>query len=344
MSCFHLEEYVDLQPHNTFGVTVTARYFFRLNNTGDLEKLLNSPLFHENRYFILGGGSNTLFAKDKFDGIILKNEIKGIELVSEDENNKVLRVGAGVEWTSLVDYCIHNDLGGLENLSLIPGTVGAAPIQNIGAYGAELSDVLLNVEVIDMNTGQLTKMSKEECKLQYRDSVFKQTLTKMMICFVTIRTTKALFPEVDAGNAAIQQVLRELGVSKPSIRSVSRAVCILRRRKLPDPKITGNAGSFFKNVVINDALRQSIKKIDKDVPLFLRSEGLHIIPAAWLIEKCSWKGKQIGQAGVSASHALVLVNLGGATGRDIVCLAELIVRDVEIKFGVLLTHEVNIVK
>ncbi|KAJ5993594.1 hypothetical protein N7451_009318 [Penicillium sp. IBT 35674x] len=344
MSCFHLEEYVDLQPHNTFGVKVTARYLFRINNTGDLEMLLKSPLFHENRYLVLGGGSNTLFTEDKFDGIILKNEIKGIELVSEDENNTVLRVGAGIEWTSLVDYCIHNDLGGLENLSLIPGTVGAAPIQNIGAYGAELSDVLLSVEVFDMDSGQLTKMSKEECKLQYRNSVFKETMKKVMICFVTIRTTKALFHELDAENAAIQRVLRELGVSKPSIRAVSEAVCILRRRKLPDPKITGNAGSFFKNVVIDDALRHSVKKIDMDVPLFLRSDGLHVIPAAWLIEKCGWKGKQIGQAGVAASHALVLVNLGRATGRDLICLAELIARDVEKKFGVSLTREVNIVK
>jgi UDP-N-acetylmuramate dehydrogenase len=344
MSCFDVEDYADLQPHNTFGVKLTARFLARINNTGDLEALLRSPLFYENRYFILGGGSNTLFAEDKFDGIILKNEIKGIELVSEDDQNTVLRVGAGIEWTSLVDYCIQNDLGGLENLSLIPGTVGAAPIQNIGAYGAELSDILLNVEVFDLNTGKSKTMSKEECKLQYRYSIFKQSLKNVMICFITIRTTKALYHQMETGYAAIQQTLQELGVSKPSIRSVSEAVCTLRRRKLPDPKTMGNAGSFFKNLIIDDAMYQSIKRIDANVPLFLKSGGLHIVPAAWLIEQCGWKGKQFGQVEVSASHALVLVNLGAAIGRDIIRLAELIVRDVNTKFGVLLTHEVNIIR
>lgn len=344
MSCFHLEEYVDLQPLNTFGIKSTARYLARINEIGDLEALLKSPLFRESRYCILGGGSNTLFAEENFDGIILKNEIKGIEIVSEDDQNTILRVGAGVEWTALVDYCIHNDLGGLENLSLIPGTVGAAPVQNLGAYGTELSDILLSVEIFDMDHGQLKTVSKEECKLQYRDSIFKHTLKKAMVCSIKIRTSKAPFHRIETGYAAIQQGLRKLGVSTPSIRSVSKAVRILRRRKLPDPRITGNAGSFFKNVVIDDAMYQSIKRTDADVPLFLRSERLHFISAAWLIEKCGWKGKQIGQAGVSASHALVLVNLGGALGHEIVYLAETIVRDVEVKFGVLLTYEVNVIR
>lgn len=343
MSHLCWEDHVDLQPYNTFNVSSIARHLVRIHNTHNLKELLASPRFRDLRHLVLGGGSNILFAEEAYDGIILKNEIGGIEVVSENDYNTVLRVGGGEEWMSLVTHCINHDLGGLENLSLIPGTVGAAPIQNIGAYGVELSDVLLSVEVCNLDTGETKSMPKDECALTYRDSIFKHALQNVFVSFITIRVNKAPFHRLNTQYLSVKDALQEQGVATPTIQSVSEAICLLRRRKLPDPKIVGNAGSFFKNVTGDESFCKSIVKTHPTIPLFPRSDRLYVIPAAWLIEKCGWKGKQIGEVGVSPSHALVLVN-HGAQGREIVSLTELIVRDVQAQFGIQLIPEVNIIR
>lgn len=344
MSLLCWEEDVNLRQCNTFNVDSIARYLVRIRSTNDLKDLLASPQFRDLRYLVIGGGSNILFAEATFDGVILKNEIYGIEVVSESENNAVLRVGGGVEWMSLVTYCIDHDLGGLENLSLIPGTVGAAPIQNIGAYGAEISDVTLSVEVCNLETGEIRTMSKDECALKYRDSIFKHALKNVFISSVTIRVSKAQFHCLNTRYSSVQDVLQQQGVTTPTIRSVSGAICLLRRRKLPDPKILGNAGSFFKNATCDASLCKTTMKAHPKIPLFPGPDGFYIIPAAWLIEDCGWKGRQIGKAGVSATHALVLVNYGGAQGREILLLADSIIKDVQTKLGFQLIPEVNIIR
>ena len=337
------EEMVDLQPYNTFGIKCIARYLIRIRNT-DLEELLQSLRFRDNPHWILGGGSNILLSNQTYDGVVLKNDIGGIEIVSQDSTNVVLRIGGGVEWDFLVKYCIDHDLGGLENLALIPGTVGAAPIQNIGAYGVEISDVLLEVEIVDLVTGQARVMPKEACEFGYRDSIFKHALKDVLVSHISVKLTKSNHHHLNIGYGSIERTLQEQGVSIPSIRSIGEAVCLLRRRKLPDPKVMGNAGSFFKNALCDYLLCQSIQKLHPVVPLFPKMNGMGLIPAAWLIEKCGWKGREFGSVGVSPAHALVLVNLGRAQGQEVLALADSIVRSVQDQFGILLTPEVNIVR
>ena len=345
MSKIPWEEDVDLQSYNTFKIRSTARYLVRIHEATDLKALVKSSIFQNNRHLILGGGSNILFAEEQYDGIVLKNEIEGIEIVSQDGNHTVLRIGGGVEWIPLVEFCIDHDLGGLENLSLIPGTVGAAPIQNLGAYGVELSDILVNVEIADLSTGEAKIMPNATCQFGYRDSIFKHApLQDVLVRFVTIRLTNAVCHRPNIGYGAIQQVLQGQDSSVPTIRSVSEAVCLLRRQKLPDHTTLGNAGSFFKNVVGDQSLCTYIKEFDAGVPLFEKTIGLKVIPAAWLIEKRGWKGRRVGQVGVSSNHALILVNFGNATGREILQFMESIVQDVYNRFGVKLVPEVNIIR
>ncbi|KAJ5718340.1 hypothetical protein N7488_003986 [Penicillium malachiteum] len=343
MSILLWEENVNLQSYNTFNVKCIARWLVRIRNIDHLRDVVTSPRFRENRHLILGGGSNILLGNSEYDGVILKSEINGIEVESEDDRHIELRVGGGVEWGSLVGYCLDNDLGGLENLSLIPGTVGAAPIQNIGAYGVELSDVLVSVETFDLNTGETRLIIKDECELGYRDSIFKHSLRSLMVCFVTIRVTKAGYHCLNTSYISVREVLLDRGISIPTIRSVSEAVSLLRMKKLPDPKNIGNAGSFFKNVICDESMYRRIARIDAKVPFYRRFDGMVVIPAAWLIERCGWKGREFDNVGVSRNHALVLVNLGRAQGREIFWLAGLIMRDVKAQLGLILTPEVNIV-
>lgn len=344
MSGLLWEENVDLQAYNTFNIKSTAQYLVRIRSPSEMAELVALPQFQSNRQLILGGGSNILFGTDRFNGVIVKNEIQGIEVVSEDHRHTCLRVGGGVGWTSLVNYCIDQDLGGLENLSMIPGTVGAAPIQNIGAYGVELGDVLLSVEVCDLGTGDMKTMTKEDCALGYRDSIFKHTSMVLMVCFITIKVTKAQFHRVTINYASMQHALQEKGITAPTIRSVSEIVCLMRRRKLPDPTVLGNAGSFFKNVICDQSVLNTLQQMHADIPWISKLDGRCIIPTAWLIEKYGWKGRQIGRAGVYFGHALVLVNLGGAQGSEILSLSEAISQDIRINMGLLLKPEVNIVK
>ncbi|KAJ5714767.1 uncharacterized protein N7483_011948 [Penicillium malachiteum] len=343
MSVLFWEENVNLQSYNTFNVKCVARWLVRVRNLDQLSHLVTSARFRENRHLILGGGSNILLGNSEYDGVILKSEIKGIEVETEDDQHIVLRIGGGVEWGSLVGYCLDNHLGGLENLSLIPGTVGAAPIQNIGAYGVELSDVLVCVETFDVDTGETRLMMKDECELGYRDSIFKHSLRSLMVCFVTIRVTKPGYHCLNTSYMSVQEVLLDRGISIPTIRSISEAVSLLRMKKLFDPKNIGNAGNFFKNVICDESMYRRIARIDANVPFYRRFDGMFVIPAAWLIERCGWKGREFDNVGVSRSHALVLVNLGRAQGREIVWLAGLIMRDVKAQLGLILTPEVNIV-
>lgn len=341
MPSFHWEENISLQCYNTFKIRVTARYVVRIQNAS-LNELVESPLFQNHRRVILGGGSNSLFTKKSYDGIVLKNEIIGIEPISRNDTHTSLKVGGGVAWSSLVDYCLTHNLGGIENLSLIPGTVGAAPVQNIGAYGVEFSDVLESVEIFDLADGKTRTMTRAECQFRYRDSIFKR-LKDVLVSTVTIKLTNAPHHRLNTTYGSIRQVLSERDILTPTISSVSEAVCLLRRRKLPDPREFGNAGSFFQNVTVDDFTCKSIKSKYPALPVFPRSKGLSFIPAAWFIENCGWKGRRIGRVGVYHSHALIIVNFEEADGEEVKALADRITQDVSSQFGVCLVPEVNII-
>ncbi|EAU39465.1 predicted protein [Aspergillus terreus NIH2624] len=295
MASFHWEENVSLQCYNTFSIPVTTRYLVRIQNSR-LSKLVQSPFFQDHRHVILGGGSNVLFAGKTYDGIVLKNEIMGIETLARDDMHTTLKVGGGVAWSFLVDYCLTHKLGGIENLSLIPGTVGAAPIQNIGAYGVELSDVLESVEIVDLTDGKTRTMTRAECMFGYRDSIFKR-LKDVLVCTVTVKLTNAPHHRLNTTYGSIQQVLSERDCLTPTISSVSEAVCLLRKHKLPDPRELGNAGSFFQNVTVDDCTCQSLKTKYPALPVFTKAQGRNLIPAAWFIEQCGWKGRRIGRVG-----------------------------------------------
>lgn len=342
MSSFHWEKNISLQSYNTFRIQVTARYVVRIQNTG-LDELVQSSLFQTHRHVILGGGSNLLFVEKFYDGIVLKNEILGIEPISRDDTHTSLKVGGGVTWSSLVDYCLTHNLGGTENLSLIPGTVGAAPIQNIGAYGVELSDVLESVEIVDLVDGKTRTMTRAECQFGYRDSIFKR-LKDLFISTVTIKLTNAPHHRLNTTYGSIRQVLSERDILTPTIPSVSEVVCLLRRRKLPDPRELGNAGSFFQNPTVDDFTCEYIKSKYPALPVFPKANGISFVPAAWFIENCGWKGRRIGQVGVYHNHALIIVNFGEADGDEVKALSDRITRDVRRQFGVCLVPEVNIIR
>jgi UDP-N-acetylmuramate dehydrogenase len=289
---------------------------------------------------ILGGGSNILITKDQ-DAYILKNEIKGIEIIDEDDDEVLVKIGAGENWHNLVMWSIVHGLGGIENLALIPGCVGAAPMQNIGAYGVEQESVFHSLSAIDLKEGTTKVFFKEDCKFGYRESVFKNELKgKYMITHVNYIFSKN--HKLNTSYGAINSKLEEKGISSPSIVDVANAVIEIRQSKLPDPKEIPNTGSFFKNPIINKELFQQIKESHYEMPSYPVSEELVKIPAAWLIEKVGFKGIQEGDAGTHKSHALVLVNYGNATGEEMLSFANSIQHGVEEKFGIRLEPEVNI--
>ncbi|HEU5147709.1 MAG TPA: UDP-N-acetylmuramate dehydrogenase, partial [Chryseosolibacter sp.] len=311
-----IQENVDLFPYNTFGIHAIARYFVVVRSVEEARNVFRSEQFRTNAHLILGGGSNILLTKD-FDGIVVKNEISGINVVSENDSTVELRVGSGENWHRLVMFCVERELGGIENLSLIPGTVGAAPMQNIGAYGVEIREVIREVEAIEIKTGDLRSFSRDECAFGYRESVFKQELkNQFFISSITLSLTrKAHHFKVSYG--AIKEVLDEKGVSDLSIGAISDAVIEIRRKKLPDPAVIGNAGSFFKNPSIDEASFASLKRDYPAIPSFPGENRLVKIPAAWLIEQCGWKGKTFDNIGVHKHQALVLVNYGHGEGKKI---------------------------
>ena len=330
---------VSLQPYNTFGIDVSATAFARFSSIAELEAVLlenngKRPLF------ILGGGSNVLFTKP-VDALVLKNELKGFEHLNETEDSIDIRVGAGEEWHAFVRYCVEKGWGGVENLSLIPGSVGASPMQNIGAYGAEIKDCFVELTAFHIEKRELHTFSAQDCAFGYRESVFKRALKgQYIIASVTYRLQK--HPKFNTAYGAIQTELDAMNVHDLSVSAISQAVMNIRNSKLPNPKELGNAGSFFKNPVVDSAVVEILKKRFPEVPNYPQPDGSVKLAAGWLIEQAGWKGKRIGNCGVHARQALVLVNYGGATGNEIYALSQAVLDDVQQQFGVLLEREVNI--
>lgn len=336
-----IQENRSLKPYNTFGIEVPARHFVEITSTEDLKELFQNSKWQKEGHLILGGGSNILFTKD-FEGIVIKNGIRGIRVESENDREVVVTAGAGESWHDLVMYCVDKGYGGIENLSLIPGTVGAAPIQNIGAYGVELKDTFKQLKAFNILERTIETFDREACRFGYRDSIFKTSLKgQYFITEVTLRLSKN--PIVNTSYGAISQTLEEQGITQPSIKDVSRAVIRIRRSKLPDPSEIGNAGSFFKNPEISGKDFEGLKEKFPDIPSYPGSNGTVKIAAGWLIEQCGLKGYRKDYAGIHEKQALVLLNFGNAQGSDILALAEKVKSEVQNKFGVGLTNEVNIV-
>jgi len=332
-------ENISLKPFNTFGIDVNANRFATFSSVDELTSLLrrkeeNEPLL------ILGGGSNVLLTKS-FDGLVLKNEIKGFELISENENEVIIESGAGEVWHQFVLNCLENGYAGLENLSLIPGSVGASPMQNIGAYGVEIKDVFEYLDAFEISTREMKRFKKDDCQFGYRESVFKNIYKdQFVICRVAFRLSKNA--KINTSYGAIESELQKMGISSPTIHDVSNAVIAIRQSKLPDPAVLGNAGSFFKNPVIDESLVEKIKLTYPEVPNYPAESGKRKLAAGWLIETAGWKGKIVETCGVHKLQALVLVNYGGSTGKQVYNLSSQIIQDVEAKFGVKLEREVNI--
>lgn len=335
-----LKENFNLKEYNTFGISVFAKFFTVLRNEQDLIELLHSNVFKENKYMFLGGGSNILFTKD-YEGIVIKNELKGIEIIKEDTRNVWVKCMGGEIWHDLVLFSVEHNLWGIENLAFIPGTVGAAPMQNIGAYGVELCDTLYEVEAYELGIGEKKVFKNNECNLGYRESFFKKEgKGKYFISAIVLKLSKE--PKINTEYKVLKEYLTQNNLEIKTSRDVANAVEAIRRSKLPDPKILGNAGSFFKNVIVPQEKLEELLKTYPEMPHY-KDEGGEKIPTAWLIEQCGFKGQIFGSAGVHDKQALVLVNHGEATGQDILNLAQKIIFSVEQKFGITIVPEVNFV-
>jgi UDP-N-acetylmuramate dehydrogenase len=335
-----IRENISLQPYNTFGIAANTRYFASFQNTDELQNLLADQRSTNNPQLILGGGSNILLTQD-FDGMVLKNEVGGIEVIREDEAFIYVKVGAGVNWHQFVLYCIEHSYAGVENLSLIPGNCGASPMQNIGAYGVEIKDVFYELEAFHIKDKVLKTFTLEECAFGYRESVFKrQYKGQFVIVSVTYRLRKQ--PQFNTSYGAINQELERMGVKELSIQAISQAVINIRTSKLPDWREVGNAGSFFKNPQIPNPQFLSLKDQYPTIIGYPQGEGTKLA-AGWLIEQCGWKGFRKGDAGCYPKQALVLVNYGHATGEEVYTLSEQIIQSVKDKFDVELEREVNVI-
>ncbi len=332
---------LNLKSYNTFGLDVSCKYFVALQSVQEAIELLSTEVYQKNSHLILGGGSNVLLTKD-FEGLVIHNGILGKELIHEDEDRVVVKIGAGEVWHESVLWTLENHWGGIENLSLIPGTVGAAPMQNIGAYGVEIKDVFVELSALNLASGKLETFSNEDCEFGYRESVFKKALKgKYLITEVTLQLQKK--PTVNVAYGAIQETLSAMGVEHPTIRDVSNAVIKIRQSKLPDPAQIGNAGSFFKNPTVTKPTFVQLQSKYPNIPGYELSGDAVKVPAGWLIEQCGWKGKVLGEIGVHKNQALVLVNYGNGKGKDIEQLSRDIRKSVEETFGISLTPEVNII-
>lgn len=337
---------VDLSAFNTFGISAKARYFGRFSSAEQLRTLLAMPELQDLPRMILGGGSNVLFTQG-FPGAVLLNEIMGINVIREDDKYVDVQAGAGETWHNFVMHCVEQGWGGVENLSLIPGKVGAAPMQNIGAYGVEIKDNFHALEALRISDGEVVSFDAKACQFGYRESFFKRAgRGQYVILNVTFRLNKA--PHVlNTSYGNIGEELARMGITTPTIKDVSKAVIAIRQSKLPDPAVIGNAGSFFKNPVVPVPLADSIREQHPEMPAYPAGEGLVKLAAGWLIEKAGWKGHRVelpkGGYGVHDRQALVLVNHGGASGKAIYALSSAIVESVKQRFGVELEREVNIV-
>lgn len=336
-----MTEYTDysLLPHNTFRMDVKAARFMEYSSEEELTAFLasgglTSPYLH------IGGGSNLLFLSD-YPGLVLHSSVKGVETVAETDERVELRVGSGVVWDDFVAYTVEKGFYGAENLSLIPGEVGASAVQNIGAYGVEVKDLVVSVDAVDAATGKKRRFTREECRYAYRDSIFKKELKgRYFVTYVTYRLSKLPVFHLDYGN--VRAELEKDGM-EPTLANVRRVIAAIRSNKLPDPKVTGNAGSFFMNPVVSQEQFDRLQTEYSEMPSY-RLDGNRVkIPAGWLIERCGWKGKALGPAAVHDRQALVLVNRGGATGRDVLRLADEVARSVKERFGIEISPEVNLI-
>ena len=333
-------ENISIKNFNTFRVEAKARYFAAISCYNKLRSLIQERKPAEKKLLVMGGGSNLLFTGD-FNGWVLRNEIKGIEIVEDTDNHVLVKVGGGENWSDFVDLTVDSGWGGLENLSLIPGTAGAAPVQNIGAYGAEQKDAFVSLEACNLITGKICTYNRLECDFGYRSSLFKAAEKgKWFVLNVTYRLQKK--PELNLGYAPLRKAFEGKPAEQITVKAVCDAVKSIRRSKLPDPQTLGNAGSFFKNPVVRQEKFNRLQRQFPEMPFYqLENESVKI-PAGWLIEQCGWKGKRIGNAGVHHQQALVIVNFGGATGQEILQLANAIQYDVRQQFDIELKSEVLI--
>ncbi|MGV3587427.1 MAG: UDP-N-acetylmuramate dehydrogenase [Adhaeribacter sp.] len=337
----NLQHNYSLKNLNTFGIDVVARQFATFKSVAELQELLNNPQIDKNNLLVLGGGSNVLFTQN-YEGTVLQNQIKGIHIISETDEDASVEAGGGVTWHDLVLFSIDKNLGGIENLSLIPGTVGAAPLQNIGAYGVELKDVFQTLEAVEISTGAVTTFDAEKCCFGYRESIFKRELKgKYIVTHVTLRLSKK--PVFNTSYGAIKSTLEAMQVKEVTLKALSDAVIAIRQSKLPDPVDIGNAGSFFKNPEISPEQFAALKEQYPNIPSYPAAHGNIKVPAGWLIEQCGWKGKKTDNYGVHKDQALVLVNYGGTEGNQIRALAYEIIESVKQKFNITLHPEVNII-
>ena len=335
-----IEQNKSLKKYNTFGLDVKADFFTSVHSIDDLITVWKDDRFSQTQKMFLGGGSNVLLTKD-FQGLIIHNCLKGIEVVNRYENFVFVKAASGEGWHDFVLYCIDNGFGGVENMSLIPGSVGAGPMQNIGAYGVEMKDVFYELEALNLSTLQIEKFTNADCKFGYRESVFKnEKKNQFFIASVTFRLN--LHPTVNTTYGAIQQQLQTMNVENPTIKNVSDAVIAIRSSKLPNPAVLGNSGSFFKNPEVSSNEYERLKNEFPNVVAYPTNSG-YKLAAGWLIEQCGWKGKVVGNCGSHKDQALVLVNYGNATGDEIYQLALSIQQSVLDKFNVRITPEVNII-
>jgi len=337
-----IEHHINLQPYNTFGLQVYCDYYTEIVSEKDFEELRKTKLFQEEKKLILGGGSNLLFVQD-FNGLVIKNNMKGIVLTQETDSHVILTAGGGEIWHELVLYCIKNNFGGLENLSLIPGCVGAAPMQNIGAYGVEIKDVFHQLTALDMESGEQKIFNKNECQFGYRESVFKNKYkNRYLISSVSFRLSKQNHT-LHTSYGAIHEQLKQMGVLTPGIKDISDAVIQIRQSKLPNPAETGNAGSFFKNPEVSEKKFQELKNQYPQLVAYPLENGNYKLAAGWLIEHAGLKGTEHEGAAVHAKQALVLINKNKASGKSVWELSEKILQTVNSLYGVLLEREVNII-
>ncbi len=336
-----IQENVSLKQFNTFGIEAKAKYFIEVKNKKELIEALYDNQFHMTKRLILGGGSNVLFTKN-FDGVVVKVSIKGLKKTKENSDFVWVKAGAGESWHDLVLFAIENNWGGIENLSLIPGSVGAAPLQNIGAYGVEIKDTIHEVKALNIPHGEVHVFDKNDCQFGYRESIFKnEAKDKYVVLSITLKLAKKPIFNIEYG--AIQEVLAQNPLSELSIKAISDAVISIRQSKLPNPAEIGNAGSFFKNPEISIAHYKKLRLSFDDIPSYPINAETVKVPAGWLIEKVGWKGFREGDIGVHDKQALVLVNYGNGTGLQVKALSDKIQKSIFDKFGIRLQTEVNIV-
>ncbi len=328
----------NLKKLNTLGLNAYSRYFASPASLDELKRLLENQEYKNIPKMVIGSGSNILFSKD-FDGLMIHPSMMEIKIVKDTDESVYLRAGAGVVWDDFVTYTVDRGWGGLENLSWIPGCVGAAPVQNIGAYGVEAKDSIYEVEFIDIDTLCENRIKGDECNFGYRDSIFKRELkSRVVITFVTFKLTK--YPRINSNYADVSEALK--GFEHPTLQNLRDIIIDIRKRKLPDPAVVGNAGSFFKNPVVPEEIALSVQAVNPTLRLFPSAPGFNKIPAAWLIEQCGFKGKRFGNVGVHSNQPLVLLAYEGAKGEELIELSSTICRTVKEKFGIDIEPEVNI--